>query len=170
MSLFQKLLIVAGVAGTVLVASILVLMNNRQTRDAIRVADMTVMQNILEIGYHDTAGYPLLAEAKAQYGILGEGNLSTLCLSAQGKEELKRSPSSCTGRVLLSLLPRDPSFVGSAAGLPCSNDPDNACEYTYSVAGDGSNYQIIFRLEGATGSLQCNDYPCLKTLTKEGVR
>lgn len=170
MSLFQKLLIILSIALTILIASMLVLINSRKTRDALRVADMTVVQNMLEIGFHDSAAYPLLPAQELQYGFLGEDGMSTLCLNNQGAVQFAASPSACTGRMLLSSVPRDPQHIGSPSGLPCTTNAGGACEYTYSVAADGSNYRVVFRLEGPTGTLQCAQYPCLKVLTKEGVR
>ena len=170
MSLFQKLLIVLSIALTILVASMLVLINSRKTRDALRVADMTVIQNMLEIGFHESAVYPLPPSEELQYGFLGESGMSTLCLNNQGAVQFAASPSACTGHMLLSGVPRDPQHIGSQAGLPCTTNAGGACEYTYSVAADGSNYRVVFRLEGPTGTLQCAQYPCLKVLTKEGIR
>ncbi|GEM_PF-7127799 len=170
MTLFQKLLLFAFFTTVVVVSSILAVANARKTRDSIRVADMAVLQNLLEVGYHRSARYPATGLADGQYATLGSSNFGKLCLTPQSQVVFSVYSTPCSGSNLLERIPRDPQWTSGGAGTPCTNDPTSACEYTYAVTPDGSTYQIRFRLEGPTSTLTCSRYPCIKAVTKDGIQ
>lgn len=166
MTLFQKILLFGFVTVVLVVSSILAVMNARKTRDSIRVADMAVLQNMLEIGYHRSARYPATGLESGQYATLGSNNYGKLCLTPQSQVVFSVASTPCENGALLERIPSDPESARKA----CTNDPTSACEYTYTATPDGSAYQIRFRLEGPTSTLTCSRYPCIKAVTKDGIQ
>ncbi len=170
MTLFQKILLVLFIVVVVVVASIVLVSDARKTRDSVRVSDIAVLQNILEVGFHRSARYPTTGLSSGQYALLGLGGYSKLCLNNQAQPVFTLPSTACDGGTLLEQIPRDTNWIGSNPGPACSGDPSEPCEYSYDASSDGKNYQIRFRLEGPTGSLGCSSYPCIKALTKDGIQ
>ncbi|MBI5134897.1 hypothetical protein HZA86_01520 [Candidatus Uhrbacteria bacterium] len=170
MTLFQKILIFAFVTLVIVISSVVLVVTARKTRDAVRVADVSLLQNMLEIGFHRSARYPATGLPAGEYAVLGQGPFLKLCFNNQAQPLFALPSTACDGGVLLEQLPRDPQWINSAVGAGCADDPSSACEYSYAVSDDGKNYQIRFRLEGPTGALQCSRYPCIKALTKDGLQ
>ena len=170
MNLFQKLMLGAFVIAVLVLSTLFVRIEKRKTRDALRVANAVMLQSALEVGYQNTAKFPLVPNAKTPYGVLGLGAMTKLCLDGRAAVEFKSSQEACAGRTIAPVLARDPEYGGKPMGSPCFNDPYHSCEFSYTASPDGSNFQALFRLEGATGTLQCTNYPCMKVMTKEGIR
>ncbi len=121
-----ELLVVIAIIGLLSTLAVIALNSARQKqRDAKRVSDIKQMQTALELYYADTSSYP-----PAPAGNLGE-NQNALALCAGGwKTSCAANETTYMGQV-----PKDPGST----------------HYIYTL--NGSDYALVFTLEGSIGNL-----------------
>ena len=120
-----ELLVVIAIIALLSTLAVVALNNARQkSRDAKRVADVKQVQTALELYFADQNAYPTAATA------VDLGGASSSCLSSGGGLS-----GSCSGTTYMGQVPSAPTGT-----------------YSYSSA-TGTDYSIVFSLEGQTGSL-----------------
>ena len=134
-----ELLVVIAIIGLLSTLAVVALNSARQkARDAKRVADIKQVQTALELYFNDAEGYPVQT-----IGALGDADHDVLCWA-----------DGCTAGT-------DCGFIGDsttcAAGatiymglVPKNPEPEGV---DYAFVGTASDYDITFKLEGGTGSL-----------------
>lgn len=163
----EKLIFIGSLALMLLIMVVILRWDARATRDAKRLADIAVMANWLEVGFHDSLQYPGTADNKSI--AIGVGAGSQLCITKESVLVWQDGSQNCSGKAILPRAPRDPSYLGSTLGNICETQ-GKQCEYTYAATADGKNYNLYVSLEGAVGNITCASYPCVKTLSKDGIQ
>ena len=132
-----ELLVVIAIIGILSTLAVVALNNARQkARDAKRIADIKQVQTALELYFTDNqTGYPVQATAIT----LGEGTSCTTACDVLDDSAAGFVAAAGAGTVYMGLVPANPGPGGTA--------------YTYESNASGSDYQISFTLEGATGGL-----------------
>lgn len=142
-----ELLVVIAIIGLLSTLAVVSLNNARQkSRDAKRVSDIKTIQTALELRYVDAEGYPAGATARNIGGDTGSYN--AIDSSATGLVgTCGASPTTC----YMGNVPEDPSVA--ATGTACILTSAATCAYSYVSDATGTEYSILFYLEGDTGDL-----------------
>jgi prepilin-type N-terminal cleavage/methylation domain-containing protein len=139
-----ELLVVIAIIGLLATLAVVALGNARQkSRDAKRVSDIKQIQTALELRFVEEDNYPTEATRVS----LGAG--SEVCLDGTNGF----AAAGCSGgATYMGLVPRDPS-APLATPAPCDGTGDvTGCDYGY-ISAAGTDYDLHFWLEGATGGL-----------------
>lgn len=130
-----ELLVVIAIIALLSTLAVVSLNNARaKSRDAKRVSDIKQMQTALELYFADQQGYP--ASSTITVGTLNTSD----CLSSAGGF-VSRASTACDGSGITT-------YMGQ---VPAAQTPPSGNVYTYS--GNADTYNLIFTLEGQTGSL-----------------
>lgn len=139
-----ELLVVIAIIGLLSTLAIVALNSARQkSRDAKRVADIKQIQTALELYFNDQNAYP--SGSALALGALIDCN-SAACDTISSTNGIS---DTAAGTTYMALVPADPS--GTAE---CTSASTGACVYSYTGSGTPvTQYEILFYLEGGTGSL-----------------
>ncbi len=132
-----ELLVVIAIIGLLSTLAVVSLGGAREkARDGRRVADMSSVRSGLDLYYTDNAKYP--EDTNVVFGT------DAVSLNADGFDGAER--------VIMAALPTDPSDPSAT----CTGSDTEPCDFVYSaVSGEaGQQYEIMFYLEGKTGTLE----------------
>lgn len=143
-----ELLVVIAIIGLLSTLAVVALNSARQkARDSKRVSDVKQVQTALELYFNDQNAYPLSPGAAAA----SEIGRDVTCISSTGWEASGQCAAPET--IYMGLAPRDPQ--SESVDDACAIGEAAPCDYVYQrVAGQTTQYEVHFRLEGATGGLQ----------------
>ena len=140
-----ELLVVIGIIALLSTLAVVALNNARlKARDAKRVADVKQIQTALELYYQEATAYPNQTAA----GALALGKLTDCTTACDTISSTNGVAAAAAGTTYMGLIPGDPS--GTAE---CTAASTSACIASYITDTTTSDYEILFYLEGATGSL-----------------
>lgn len=126
-----------------------------KSRDAKRVSEVKSLQKALDLYYDTCGGYPMIDDGAGNPAVIGTG-LTT------ATQDGTCVTSGETFGTYMATLPVNPSPTATQATYDyCSTDAAGTCD---PAAGDG--YQILFGLEGDTGSLSAG----IRTATPSGIQ
>ncbi|MBI3290679.1 prepilin-type N-terminal cleavage/methylation domain-containing protein [Candidatus Falkowbacteria bacterium] len=137
-----ELLVVIAIIGLLSTLAVVALNSAREkARDAKRVADVKQIQTALELFFNDASTYPSqdidLGGSSSKVLCLGTG----ACVAGSNCGFVDSATACVSGTTYMGLVPSNPAPTAAATGV-----------YRYTSTG-GSDYDIIFALEGTTGGL-----------------
>lgn len=145
-----ELLVVIAIIGLLSTLAVVALNSARQkARDAKRVADIKQVQTALELYFNDKSAYPTGTTLALGAGS-GISDCTTACDTLSSTNGFSETAA---GTTYMSLIPRDPSAAITGTPPECISTSSAVCHYSYSGVTTNSQYEILFYLESATGSL-----------------
>jgi hypothetical protein len=121
----SEILIFGSVTALLAIIAAYILIDARQqSRDSVRVSDVSLIRNALELYFHDCSRYPK--------DVIAGGQISSV--------------QDCGGNVYLRNVPVDPK-IGQYVYIPCGN---NKCEPGITQA---DSYRLIYSLERGVGGI-----------------
>ena len=139
-----ELLVVIAIIGLLSTLAVVALNSARtRSRDSKRVADIRQIQTALELAFGDNGGYPNSTSGDTDgvgsdgSAVLGSSTTSVLC-AVGGSSAWATTQGGCAGGTL---------YMGKVP----SNPTPNGTPYFYT--GTSTSYQLVFKLETATGQL-----------------
>lgn len=145
-----ELLVVIAIIGLLATIAVVALNSARtSSRDAKRIADVRQIQTGLELYFN----------AKTKYPACATSTVAAIPTTANTCGDGLATYISGIANVY------DPS--GAVGTAPCTVGSSTTCNYSYSGnVTDGSTYTVLFRLEGASGSLAAG----VHTATPAGIQ